>query len=246
MNNNPHTWLMIGLLFLLAACQTQPMVINHDPPSLSVSFSKFEEAACPVDENGNVNCGSGHPLGTLDCDDIQAPPGLFGGLDPAYPIAICQVDAIYGNSSDETKAEIDAGEYFYYAGGLSGIYIRYVIFRDDEFILLKSEKEFRDVYAPIESPEEALSYVLAVTNLSAYYGIAVDPASEYVVETIEDTFVTSTSDGYELLLYSYAAFGCGPHWTSAVMVHVSGEGIIQELSRTQVSRDPNLDDVCFD
>jgi hypothetical protein len=246
MNNKLHFWLMISLLFLLAACQTQPKVINHNPPTLSVSFTEFQEAACPVDENGNLNCGEGHPISALDCDNIFGPPSLFGGLDPAYPIAICEIDAIYGNSSDETKAEIDAGAYFYYEGGLSGKYIRYVIFRNGEFLLLKSEKEFRDVYAPIESPDEALSYVLAVTNLSAAYGIVLDPASEYEIDTIEDTFVTAASDGFDLLLYSYAAYGCGPHWTSAVMVHVSREGIIQELSRTNVFRDPNLDDVCFD
>jgi len=246
MKNKPRSWLMISLLVLLTACQTQPRVINHDPPVLSVSFNKFQEVACPLDENGNLNCGEGHPLSALDCDNIFEPPSLFGGLDPAYPIAICEVDAIYGNSSDETKAEIDAGKYFYYEGGLSGKYIRYVIFRNDEFLPLKSEKEFREVYAPIESPEEALSYVLAVTNLSASYGIAVDPAYEYETDTLEDTFVTTTTDGYDLLLYSYAAFGCGPHWTSAVLVHVSGEGIIQELSQTNVFRDPNLDDVCFD
>ena len=246
MINKSHAWLMISLLFLLAACQTQPKVINHNPPSLSVSFSKFQEVACPLDENGYLNCGSDHPLSALDCDDIFAPPSLFGGLDPSYPIAICQIDANYGNSSDETKAEIDAGEYFYYEGGLSGKYIRYVIFRNDEFLLLKSEKDFRDVYAPIESPEEALSYVLAVTNLSASYGIVVYPEYKYEVNTIEDTFVTTTTDGFDLLLYAYTAYGCGPHWTSAVLVHVSGEGISQELSRTNVLRDPNLDDVCFD
>jgi hypothetical protein len=246
MINKLHTWLIINLLVLLAACQTQPKIINHNPPSLSISFSKFQELTCPFDESGYLNCGSDHPLSALDCDDIFEPPSLFGGLDPAYPIAICEIDAIYGNSSDETKAEIDAGEYFYYAGGLSGKFIRYIIFRNDEFHLLKSEKDFREVYAPIESPEEALSYVLAVTNLSAYYGIVLDATSEYEVDTIEDTFVTATSDGYDLLLYSYAAFGCGPHWTSAVLVHVSKEGIIQELSRTNVFRNPSLDDVCFD
>ena len=246
LKNKLNSRWLISLLILLAACQTQPTVINHNPPVLSVSFDKFVEAACPLDVNGNVNCGFDHPLSALDCDDIFEPPSLFGGLDPTYPIAICEVDAIYGNSTDETKAEIDAGEYFYYAGGLSGKYIRYVIFRNDEFLLLKSENEFRDVYAPIESPEEALSYVLAVTNLSAYYGIVLDPVSEYVVDTIEDTFVIATSDGYDLLLYAYAAFGCEPHWTSAVLVHVSRAGIIQDLSRTNVFRDPSLDDVCFD
>jgi hypothetical protein len=246
MNTKPHTWLMISLLVLLAACQTIPRVINHDPPDLSVSFNEFQEVACPTDGNGNLNCGEDHPLSALDCDAILYPSSLFGGLNPAYPFALCQIDVIYGNSSNETKAEIDGGEYFYYEGGLSGKYVRYVIFRNDEFLLLKSEKELRDVYAPIESPEEALSYALAVTNLSASYGIAVDPASKYVVDTIEDTFVTAARDGYDVLLYAYAAYGCGPHWTSAVLVHVSREGIIQELDRTNVFRDPNLDDVCFD
>ncbi len=246
MNKKPHTWLMLSLLVLLAACQTQPRVINHDPPVLSLSFNKFLEVACPLDGNGYLNCGEGHPLDALDCDEIFEPSSLLGGLDPSYPIAICQIDVIYGNSSDETKTEIDAGEYFYYAGGLSGKYIRYVIFRNDEFHLLKSEKDFRDVFAPIESPEEALSYALAVTNLTAAYGMVVYSEYEYEVDIIEDTFVTATADGYELLLYAYAAYGCGPHWTSAVMVKVSKEGIIQELSRTNVFRDPNLDDVCFD
>ena len=246
MIKKPHTWLVLSLLFLLAACQTQPKVINHNPPNLSVSFSKFQDLACPLDINGNLNCDPSHPLGALDCDGISAPPNLFGGLEPSYPIAICEVDVAYGNASDETKAEIEAGEYFYYAGGLSGKYVRYVIFRNGEFILLRSEKEFLDVYAPIESPEEALSYVLAVTHLSAYYGIVTYPEYKYAVNTIEDTFVTATADGYDLLLYAYAEFGCGPHWTSAVMVHVSGAGVIQELSRTNVFRDPNLDDVCID
>lgn len=246
MNNKLHTWLMISLLFLLTACQTQPKVINHTAPTLSVSFTEFQEAACPVDGNGSLNCDDGHPLSALDCDAIFAPPSLFGGLNPAHPIAICEIDAIYGNASDETKAEIDAGGYFYYEGGLSGKYARYVVFRNGEFLLLKSEKEFREMYAPIESPEEALSYALAITNLLATYGIAVYSEYEYDVNTIEDTFVTAASDGYDLLLYDYAEFGCGPHWTSAVIVHISRDGIIQELSRTNVFRDPNLDDVCFD
>ena len=55
MINKLHIWLTTSLLVLLAACQTQPKVINHDPPSLSVSFSKFQEVACPFDENGYLN-----------------------------------------------------------------------------------------------------------------------------------------------------------------------------------------------
>lgn len=180
----------------------------------------------------------------LGCDEIQAAPSLLGGLDPSYPVAVCQLSP--SQIKAEIQAEIEKGLYFFYTGGLLGNYVRYVILRDGAFRLLKSEQEFRAVYAPVETPEEALSYVLAVTGLSAAYGIAYDPAYKYEVATIEDTYVTSQPDGYKLHLYHDAVFGCGPHWTSTIEVHVSTEGIIQEMSRKPVFRDPNLDEVCID
>lgn len=125
-------------------------------------------------------------------------------------------------------------------------YIRYVILRDGKFQLIKSEDEFREIYAPIESPEEALSYTLAVRNLSAYYGLQKNPDFVYNADTIEDTYVTPESDGYRLHLYSYEVFGCGPHWTSVVEIQVSREGIIREISRTPVFRDPDEDGMCVD
>ena len=121
-----------------------------------------------------------------------------------------------------------------------------IFYRNGEFRLLKTKDEFRNVYAPIESPEEALSYVLAVTRYSAAYGIEYDPSMKYEVRKLEDTHVTSESDGYLLHLYFDQFYGCGPHWTSAVDVHVSFEGAIKEVAQTQVFRDPQLDDLCVD
>jgi hypothetical protein len=91
-----------------------------------------------------------------------------------------------------------------------------------------------------------LSYVLAVRNLSAYYGLAYDPAYEFEVDTIEDTHVAPEADGYRLHLFHYQAFGCGPHWTSEIEMHVSFEGNIEETSQAPIFRDPNLDDLCVD
>jgi hypothetical protein len=181
----------------------------------------------------------------LGCDEMQAASSLIGGLQPSYPIAVCQVRP-GPDQTKEMQAEIEQGLYFYYTGGLFGSYIRYVIVQDGAFHLIKSEEEFRDIYAPLETPEEALSYVLAVENLSAYYGLEYTSGYKYEVNTVEDTYVTSEGEGYTLHLYSYQLAGCGPHWISAVDVHVTREGMIQEISRTPLFRDPHQDELCVD
>ena len=241
MKNKNVSRLLLSLLLLLAACSPKPRFINHPQPDLSVTFDAFV-AGCLNDGSGQ--CLSESTRVALGCDEIQAPPSLLGGLNPSYPIAACQM--IPNQIKPETQAEIDRGLYFFYTGGLFGSYVRYVISQDGEFRLIKSEEEFRAIYAPVETPEEALSYVLAVTNLSAYYGFAYDPAYKYEVSTIEDTYVTSEPDGYRLHLFHDAVFGCGPHWISEVEVHVSAEGIIRETSSKPIFRDPNQDDLCVD
>jgi hypothetical protein len=181
----------------------------------------------------------------LGCDEMQAPSSLIGGLQPAYPIAICQVHP-GPDQTREMQAEIEQGLYFYYTGGLFGSFIRYIIVQDGAFRLIRSEDEFREIYAPIETPEEALSYVLAVENLSAYYGLAYTSGYKYEVDTVEDSYVTSEGNGFRLHLYDYQLAGCGPHWTSEVEMQVTLEGIVQELGRKPIFRDPNQDELCID
>jgi hypothetical protein len=182
----------------------------------------------------------------LGCDEIQAPSSLLGGLHPAYPIAVCQVRLTPDQTRVETQVEIEQGLYFYHTGGLFGSYIRYVIVQDGAFRLIKSEDDFRDIYAPIETPEEALSYVLAVEKLSAYYGLEYYSGYKYEVDTIEDTYVTSEGEGYKLHLYSYELSGCGPHWTSEVDLQVTKEGLVREISRKPIFRDPHQDELCIE
>ena len=241
-NTNYHYWLLLSLLLLLVACQSKPKFMNHPQPNLPVPPAF--DAGCLEDEYGSRPCISNSSLAVLGCDEIQLPSSLTGGLNPSYPIAECQL--IPEQVKAETQAEIEQGLYFFYTGGLFGRYVRYVIFQDGEFRLLKSEDEFRAIYAPVESPEEALSYVLAVTNLSAYYGLAYSPAYKYEVGRIEDTTVIPEPDGYKLRLYHDAVFGCGPHWISEVEMQVSTEGVIQEIGRKPIFRDPLQDDLCVD
>lgn len=225
-------WFAIGLLSLLAACQSQPEFINHTPPDLTVSPEGFE--------------GADNPLDTFACDEIHPPSNLLGGLNPPHPIAVCVVNLFSERVTPGLEAEIEQGQFIQAVGGLSRSYIRYVISRGGELTLIKTEEEFRSIFAPIDTAEEALSYVLAVRKLSAYYGLEYNPAYEYATSTLEDTYVASDSEGYRLHLFAYQLFGCGPHWTSVVDVHLSSDGIITEISREQVFRDPEEDNLCVD
>ena len=234
MKTRTNVWLAIGLLMSLAACQSKPEFINRTPPNLAVAMDVFSDDTLIT------------LLANFGCNEIQAPSSLIGGLEPSYPIAICAVQYRPNEATAELAAEIDSGQFFYYTGGLMGSYIRYIIYQNGEFVLLKTEEDLRKLFAPIESPDESLSYVLAVRNLSAYYGLHYDSAYEYEVDTVEDTYITSDTDGYLIHLFHDQPFGCGPHWVSEVDVHVSVEGNIEERSSRQSFRDSNLDDLCVD
>ena len=231
MKTKTKLWQAIWLLIFLSACQSKPEFINHAPPNLAVSMDAFSDDA---------------RLADFSCNEIQTPSNLIGALEPSYPIAICTIQYIPGEGTEELEAVIESGQFLYYTGGLFGSYIRYIIYQNGEFKLLKTEEDLRRVFAPIESPDEALSYVLAVRNLSAYYGIQYDPAYEYEVDTIEDTYITPDADGYLVHLFHDQVFGCGPHWISEIDVHVSFNGNIEERSSRQLFRDPQLDDLCVD
>lgn len=231
MKTKTQVWLAIWLLIFLSACRSKPKFINHPPPNLTVPMDVFTDATL---------------LTSFGCDEIQAPSNFIGGLHPSYPIAICVIQYIPGEDTEELAAEIENGQFFYYTGGLFGSYVRYLTYQNGEFVLLKTEEDFRKLFAPIESPDEALSYALAVKNLSAYYGLQYIPGYEYEVDTIEDTYVTPDAEGYLVHLFYYQTFGCGPHWTSEVDVHVSTEGNIEERSSRPGFRDPGLDELCVD
>ena len=236
------------IVVLLVGCQQPPQFVNHPRPELTVDFTGFEAAGCPPDEQGRRYCEVDSPLATLGCDQIRKPSDLLGGLEPSFPIAICLTEPLR-NTDDPGSASVRIpaeGEYFYRSGGLYPIYIRYVLFRDGQFRLIRNEGEFREVFSPIGSPEEALSYALAVRNLSAYYDLEFDPTYEYFVRELEDTHVDVVANGYVVHLYRYQAVGCGPHNTFVVDLSINDQGLVEEVARKAVYKDPSEDDLCVD
>jgi hypothetical protein len=112
--------------------------------------------------------------------------------------------------------------------------------------LVETEDEFREIFAPIETQEEALGYVKAVTGLDDYYGLP-DPSHKYFVnDVVEDTYGKAVEDGYLVHLYYTEVFGCGPHPTFSVDFHITSQGDIQQVGTEKVFTNPNQDGMCVD
>jgi hypothetical protein len=118
--------------------------------------------------------------------------------------------------------------------------------RNGAYELITTREQLRDIFAPIESADEALGYVVALTGRARYYGQEYDPAYEYEVDVIEDTHVETVDDGYWVHLFRYDTFGCGPHHTHALAYLVTREGEIVEETSEAIYRDPTEDDLCVD
>lgn len=253
--------LFIGLLFVLSivlincsliskilgssSTDTPTVTIENYPrPDFTLDFSPFEDVGCPPDGSGRRSCEEDSPLFALGCDRIQMPSDLLGALEPALPVAVCLLEPL--NHPDQPELMEAEGEYIYRTGGLMPVFVRYIIFQDGQFQLIKSEEQFRDVFAPVETEDEALSYALALRNLSAYYDLEFNPINEYFVDRLEDTHVESSPEGYSINLYHYQFFGCGPHFTRAIVLRVTEQGIVEEISSEEVYKDPSEDGLCVD
>jgi hypothetical protein len=228
---------------LLAGCG--PKIANHPKPELKVDFSPFENAGCPADEYGTRHCDPDSTLYTLGCDRIDEVPELMGGLTPAYPIAVCNYMPYYRPDVADPY-NTPQSEYFFNIGGPMPDLVRYVIFKDGSFQLIKNPDEFRAVFAPVDNTDEALSFALALTDVYAQYDLKFDIRYRYEAKTLEDTFVETTGDGYIVHAFDYQFFGCGPHYYYAVDLMVTPDGKVQEISRNEIYRDPKLDDLCQD
>jgi hypothetical protein len=217
----------------LPTADVVPEFINHPWPELSVDASVFKDAGCSG--GWELICSEDSPLSDFGCDRIILPFDAMGGLDPAYPIVKCN---FYGSPG--------YGEYVYYSGGLYGEYTTFVIYKDGEFEMIKSLDEMQKTYAPIDSPTEALSYVLTIEQYSAKNNLEYDSDLRYLVNVVEDTYVEEVDAGYLVHVYYSRMFGCGPHPTTAYDVLITHQGNINVRDFEDVFEDPEYDGLCTD
>lgn len=238
-------WIWSLILIFIVGC-APPNITNHPKPDLTVDFTPFEYAGCPTNEYGYYHfCAQDSELYALGCDRLTPVSDVMGGLNPAYPMAECFYMPM-GRPDVTDPYNTFESEYFFNVGGPMPMLVRYVIAVDGEFRLIKNADEFASTFAPVESPEEALGFAIAVLDVYASYGLKYDPKYKYEVSSLEDTYVETVTDGYIVHAFNYQFYGCGPHYYYAVDVKVTFDGWVEPLEWTQVYRDPDLDGLCQD
>lgn len=241
----PGNLIFVTAFFLLAGCGPNVQIVNHPKPDLKVDFSPFEEMGCPRNQSGYLNCQEDSSLYGLGCDFIRPASEFLGGLTPAYPLAVC-IYRPYIHPELTDRYSLPDGEYFFNEGGTMPDLVRYVILVDGSFKLIKNPDEFRAVFSPVDSQEEALSFSLVMKNLYATYGREVDQKLDYYVKVLEDTHVEKVNDDYVVHVFAYQLFGCGPHNTYAIDMKVTVDGFVEEIQREKIFNDPANDDLCVD
>ncbi|MFL7793968.1 MAG: hypothetical protein AB8I69_17635 [Anaerolineae bacterium] len=171
------------------------------------------------------------------CDSIQ---GIVG--EEQYQLGLVEHIAASGKYAYNPE-----GAFFFDSGGFDLVYYQYVIIKDEQFLLIETEDEFREIYAPIETSEEALAYVEAVTGLFHRYGLGPDiEGSRWITDVVEDTHIETVEDGYLVHLFHFGHWGCAPHYMSAVEFHVTSEGRVRQIKKEPIYEDMRLENTCID
>jgi hypothetical protein len=207
---------------------THAIVIEYPPLDWSVNEQRLSDLEC--DENLKESCPD---LVALGCDDIEGPRFYLGGLQPPYAVMEC----IHENEV------LPNSEYYKQPAGLDTRYRSYAIYQEGTFRLIIKKSEFKKIFAPVESTEEAISYAMAMTSLQARFDLNSKDDIEYLVEVIEETHAEETPEGYLVYLFDWShKMGCDIHPFYAVIILVTRDGDVREVERQEIFRNYS----CFD
>lgn len=170
----------------------------------------------------------------FDYHRVLKPSSILGGLTPRVPMA----EATYTGFKKEN--------YLWGPRGMAPIFSSLVVKSNDSLILIDSKEKFIDFFAPIESEEEALSYVAYLTRTFPRYDVNPEEGYRVYSEEFPSTYVKEIDGGYEVLLHDYQLFGCGPHPHFYIIFHVTTAGEIELIETVKMFEDPEQDDLCVD
>jgi hypothetical protein len=192
-------------------------VTPSDTPSL------LNQAGCQLTQNSFIQCDNNSPLNRFDCQWLLAPKNISFGLVPNYPlVAECQYLPI---NIEETRDEL-----LYRVGCLSTKDLGYIFYVNNDYVLINTVKKMQELFAPIESAEEALNYAQLITGLDTLYEFSAEQAHAeefvYFQQIIEGTHVTVKGSAFELNLYHSQICGCDTWTTSQVNLLIDHSGSI--------------------
>ena len=165
--------------------------------------------------------------------DLYEAPDYYGGLIPKYKLV-------------RAFSEVDTCNCLNLSHGFWQVCESIIVNIEGDYLNLKSKEEFQKCFAPIETEEEALSYVAIWTNTIPVYDFDIKYRYRKFVKLLNKSFVEEVEGGFITLTYYYELFGCGPHSHYSVKSFVDFEGNVEEFERVKIYEDPREDGLCVD
>ncbi len=152
---------------------------------------------------------------------IYEAPDYYGGLTPKYEMALA-----YSDTEDE--------ECLNRSGGKRGLCENVVVKIDGNYQHLQTKSDFRECFAPIETEQEALSYVAIWSGTTPEYEFKMIDRYRTFVKVVHKSFSQKTDSGFITLTYAYDLFGCGPHSHYSVESFVDCNGKAKERESSKI------------
>jgi hypothetical protein len=202
---------------------------------INIDFNSFIDAGCFVD-GYNLDCSNLGLDQRFGCIWISNASAALGNLSPTLSLVECHI-----RSEDY---DFNSSEGIVREGCMMPMYRRFIAMQDEEFKLISTKEEFKSLFAPVETKEEALSFAVALTSSFPKYDVSAPEGYFPVASPIKPTYVEETDGGFKVHLFDYDVCGCGTHPYYAIDYSVTRAGNVTELSRQKVY-DSNMT-ICFD
>ena len=215
-----HRYILFGLMALVFACM---LISGSIASKTSIDSNAFIDAGCSID-GYRLNCSSLGLEERFGCMQISNASRALENLSPQLPVVECLFLSKDYNSEEGLVRE----------GCMMPLFRRYIAKQGEDFKLIESIEEFRSIFAPVETKEEALAFAVALTSSLPRYDTSVPEGYFPVTSAIRPTYAEVSEEGYKVHLFDSEICGCGSHPYYAVEYLVTKSGNVTELSREKV------------
>ena len=202
----------------LSPLPVPPTIVDHPEPNYGINEEKMileiaKLGGCA--ENDHVfRCPPGSELNSLGCEEVDKYIIEYPGLKP-YPVFQCYK---YPDNPTVDSIRFPGFDVRLPVGPLYGNFT----YDGSQFILIKEISDYKSLFAPIDSSNEALSFALAsppdyrledfhiqevdgihieLGRFGAKYFSQEDDIRQYFTDRIESTYATETENGYLVHLF---------------------------------------------
>lgn len=207
-------------------------------PDFKNDLAFFMDIGCSLENGGSITCPNPSALTSSGCSTFHIPSSYLGGLNSAYPMIECWGWDPSGETDSVHVDTCPSHPFYQYAISLGG----YLTF-------LKNTNDFKTMFAPVETPEEAISFAIALTGDYPLFDLTISPEVVLSVDRgdLELTSAKETDGGYKVLLFSDK--GCGCYYNSLLtaneyLVTPGGEVTLTDSYEVYHGADETL--ICVD